>query len=55
MKYLKEILELLKTILRFPIWDFQNDDEISLLPEIMNIQSTFDNTIEYINNELFQQ
>jgi hypothetical protein len=42
-----------KQFLGFQSGIFKNDDEISLLPEIMNIQSTFENTVEYIKNELF--
>jgi hypothetical protein len=48
-----EIIE--KQLLGFQSGIFKNDPEITNLPEIMNIQSTFDHAIDYINNELFIQ
>jgi len=44
-----------KQLLGFHSGIFKNDDAISLLPEIMNIQTVFENAVKYINNELFQQ
>jgi len=48
-----EIIE--KQLLGFQSGIFKNDSEITNLPEIKNIQSTFDHAIDYINNELFRQ
>ena len=44
-----------KQLLGFQSGIFKNDAEITNLPGINNIQSTFDYAIDYINNELYRQ
>lgn len=44
-----------KQLLGFQSGIFKNDAEITNLPGINNIQSTFDYAIDYINNKLYRQ